>query len=549
MKNKYVKLIMLISILFGFVNNVYAEEVKTTDVPNNTYIIGTHMFTEEVVLTTRHIMLGATTIDSDNITDMIVYYKTPRGKWIDGISGETITIGTTVNIEKINDQQYIKLPTLENKYANKENGETWTAYENGQYVYNLIIGNSKEYENSQITHYDVFEKGTNNVIATGKIDEPTIIKVDAGTSKTYVAKVYYVNEKDEKVYSNNSNQILLDNETIKLPTLSISEGEGTMYNIHLTTTAEGHYAQVGTTNSISGIEIYEKNGDKYTKLDGVTEYGIFVEVNAGETKNFVARAYAVNPQGNKVYSNYSNEIIIKKDKLTKPILVNTYGEEIEDINGQYRYGLAINNSEEYENTNVTNYDVFEKNSNTVIATGKINETTVVKLYPGTSKTYVAKVYYLDKNNNKIYSDNSNEITITKEEEIQETGKERFIRYLEDIGYVETSDNVYSMYDDGYIHMVNFENETYSIGKPSGEIMSIYFYKENFMGTTTVNGSVKVTTIVGFSPALYSCKTEPSYYQSSICTSEMKETAVKIGVSIKAIFETYLDEAGVDVSDL
>ena len=83
-------ILMAITLFLGYTCKVNAEEIKASDVPNNTYVIGTHMFTEEIVLSTRHIMLGATTIESDKLSDMIIYYKTPWGEWWDGLSGEVI---------------------------------------------------------------------------------------------------------------------------------------------------------------------------------------------------------------------------------------------------------------------------------------------------------------------------------------------------------------------------------------------------------------------------------------------------------------------------
>ena len=78
--------------------NIFAKQVQIDDIPNNTYVIGTHMFTEDMLLTTSHIMLGASTIKSDKLEDMIIYYKTPRGVWINGLTGDKVTLSSELTI-------------------------------------------------------------------------------------------------------------------------------------------------------------------------------------------------------------------------------------------------------------------------------------------------------------------------------------------------------------------------------------------------------------------------------------------------------------------
>ena len=67
------------------------------------------------------------------------------------------------------------------------------------------------------------------------------------------------------------------------------------------------------TISVSGYEVYEKNGSTYTKVFGGAignpELDL-VSVNPGEKKVYVARVYVTKADGTKIYSNYSNEIVI-----------------------------------------------------------------------------------------------------------------------------------------------------------------------------------------------------------------------------------------------
>lgn len=70
--------------------------VDSSNIESGSYIIGTHMFTKDSndiydgLLNTTHIMLAAKTIVSDDLEDMIIYYKNPRGIWINALTSEEI---------------------------------------------------------------------------------------------------------------------------------------------------------------------------------------------------------------------------------------------------------------------------------------------------------------------------------------------------------------------------------------------------------------------------------------------------------------------------
>ena len=86
--------------IYGTVEDDYAiTEYQNTEIPNNSYIIGKHLFTSNISLTTRHIMLGAKTIVGNTLDDMQILYKNPRGRWIDGLSGQSITPNNTYLIK------------------------------------------------------------------------------------------------------------------------------------------------------------------------------------------------------------------------------------------------------------------------------------------------------------------------------------------------------------------------------------------------------------------------------------------------------------------
>ena len=101
MKNKIKRLFFIIGLFLICLTNVDAKEMTSEEIPNNSYVIGTHVFTEKTTLLTKHIMLSSKTIKSNSIDDMIVYYKTPRGKWINGADGTQLEVPTKFNIDYI----------------------------------------------------------------------------------------------------------------------------------------------------------------------------------------------------------------------------------------------------------------------------------------------------------------------------------------------------------------------------------------------------------------------------------------------------------------
>ncbi len=74
-KIKYLVFCAMSFLILGIGAN--AEEPTDVDL-DGAYIIGTHIFTADgPALTTQNIMLAAKTIESDNIEDMVIYYKLP----------------------------------------------------------------------------------------------------------------------------------------------------------------------------------------------------------------------------------------------------------------------------------------------------------------------------------------------------------------------------------------------------------------------------------------------------------------------------------------
>ena len=97
-------------------NNVV--KYKDDDISPSSYVIGTHVFTRNInsnyigQLTTNYIMIASKTINKNNISDMKIYYKNPRGIWYNALTGNKTDIPSEFEIE-YKDLEYIGtfLPT------------------------------------------------------------------------------------------------------------------------------------------------------------------------------------------------------------------------------------------------------------------------------------------------------------------------------------------------------------------------------------------------------------------------------------------------------
>jgi len=409
-------LIFTFILLFGYCNKVDAKEIEASDVPNNTYVIGTHMFTDEVVLTTQHIMLGATTIDSDKLEDMVIYYKTPWGTWWDGLTGDDLEAPTSFDVTNV-DLDLIELdtPTLSNPLGHATGVVTIDA--------KLHIGSEGVYATEEawntISGWELYEKvGSDYVLVDTKEKEFIEVLVDAGETKTYVARVFAYNSKNEKVYSEYSNEYTITNNyEIEAPTLTVPAGTGDgiekLAGFHIV--SEGAYATEGAWDTISGWELYEKVGTDYVLVDTKERDQIEVIIAAGETKTYVARVFAYNSKNEKVYSEYSNEFTIDNtNMLESPILSSLRGGFSE---GKLEIELSIFYDGLYEelylSEEIVGFELYEliEDEYSLVDSNETKEAIWVAVDFGENKTYVARAYMYNDNNEKIYSDYSEEINL------------------------------------------------------------------------------------------------------------------------------------------
>ena len=404
MKKKLLYLLLLFGILFCIKINVNAKEILSSDISPRTYIIGAYEFTENTTLTTRHIMLASKTIDGNTLNDMIIYYKNPRGKWINGLTGETVEVSEKFNIEYVDLIKFLTTPTLENILGD-ETSATLSITSSGYYLDSNNL--------SKISGWELYEKTTDGY---SKITEGTNynykVTLNPGETKTFVARVYKLNETLDRVYSDYSNEVEVTRETLNTPTLANDYNDKTKASLSIL--GAGYYgSSEETLKEISGWELYEKTENGYSKITEGTNYTYQMELVPGETKTFVARVYKDKENGDRIYSEYSNELEVTREKLQTPTLAN----DPSDLSGAH-LSMAVEGyyaSGEDALKEITGWELYEKTENGYVTIA--NDSTYshnVSMDQGTTKTFIARVYYENENVTKTYSEYSNEVVVTIE---------------------------------------------------------------------------------------------------------------------------------------
>ena len=404
MKKKLLYLLLLFGILFCIKINENAKEILSSDISPRTYIIGAYEFTENTTLTTRHIMLASKTIDGNTLNDMIIYYKNPRGKWINGLTGETVEVSEKFNIEYVDLIKCLTTPTLENILGD-ETSATLSITSSGYYLDSNNL--------SKISGWELYEKTTDGY---SKITEGTNynykVTLNPGETKTFVARVYKLNETLDRVYSDYSNEVEVTREKLNTPTLANDYNDKTKASLSIL--GAGYYgSSEETLKEISGWELYEKTTDGYSKITEGTNYTYQMELVPGEAKTFVARVYKDKENGDRIYSEYSNELEVTREKLQTPTLAN----DPSDLSGAH-LSMAVEGyyaSGEDALKEITGWELYEKTENGYVTIA--NDSTYshnVSMDQGTTKTFIARVYYENENVTKTYSEYSNEVVVTIE---------------------------------------------------------------------------------------------------------------------------------------
>ena len=190
---KIVRLIILLLVTVSIPSFSYA--INKNDVPNGSYIIGTYMFNKnktanyDGTLTTPMIMLAAKSINSNDLADMIIYYKNSRGKWVNAINNKEIaSVPTTFEITCTNlDCQPNFPPILEgsDEYSDNQIG-------NGTYIIGKYL-----FDKTKNSNYD------------GTLTTPMIMLASKTLSSNSLSNmiIYYKNSRGKWVNAINNKAI------------------------------------------------------------------------------------------------------------------------------------------------------------------------------------------------------------------------------------------------------------------------------------------------------------------------------------------------------
>ena len=81
----------------------------------------------------------------------------------------------------------------------------------------------------EITGWELYEKTENGYVTIANDSTYSHnVSMDQGTTKTFIARVYYENENVTKTYSEYSNEVVVTIEKIKAPTLTFSKNNDKM---------------------------------------------------------------------------------------------------------------------------------------------------------------------------------------------------------------------------------------------------------------------------------------------------------------------------------
>lgn len=433
MKKKIISLLLVLS-AFLITSGVSAKEISKDDIKPGTYMIGTHLFTRvtageyDGTLTVRYIMLAAKTINSTNIDDMIIYLKNSRGKWVNAVTNEEVTVPNKVDIYYENSVEEF-LPTI-GVFSSLDivNGQWW--FEPFIDAFDGVP--EKEYE------FELYEKTSSGYGFVGSSLKPNSSVIPWGTQtdatnevKTYVGRLAITNSKGEKIYSDYSNEVTVDTKNeLAVPNMTSelniqyesSRAEWT-FDMRLDDEFKNRYPSDTRYN----FELSEKTSSGYVYVDDAFTEGLrgqFASADiSNETKTYVARLYITNSKGGKIYSNYSEELTLNlKDSIPAPEIF--YECDMSDCSvnvSDFYFRTSCNNSSSCSSTVADKlidnyyYNVYEKNGNKIdngYALGGMGKIASITDISNEEKTYVAKLYLTNSKGEEVVSKESNEITIS-----------------------------------------------------------------------------------------------------------------------------------------
>ncbi len=436
--------------------NVKAVEINPDDIENMTYIIGEYMFSNnpspvapyQYALTADFIMYAAKTIDSDEFSDMIIYYKNSGGGWNNAIT----------NAEIVHTEERDDLPKSFNVYykdglffapeirlchlnicKKSENPDdylvSYDSYNNGVFTYYLdtLIRNGAT-TNNQNAIIELYEKNSDDYTILNR-DASGYFKVDVeiGKVKTVAARYYILDAENKPVYSDYSEELVLgstklysnhyEKPVLKKDRTSFDSEQG---NFVVTLS---NNVNVSNVYNIEYGELYEKNGENLTKvLDNFSMNGENdVYVVPGQKKTYVLRGYMVNSDNQRVYMEDSDEFEVDLSAvigLPKPQIALDSRSIVDD--NTYQYNISVANQDSYDSNceYLLQVETYPEDGMATIDNEYYgyDEMPSFRLRKGAFAKVTVRVSYL-LNGEEIYGEFSNEIVVFDKPELIIEGSE------------------------------------------------------------------------------------------------------------------------------
>ena len=406
MKRKILTVLILSFCLL--IPNIKAKFVLSSDIENNTYIIGKYMFTRtpneennyKGELSTPLIMLAAQTTE-ESLDEITIYYKNLFGEWKNGLTNETIEVPEYFEIENRNLRDILPTPELDclfdvnrakctASFNYEENGVNRLVYSNhgadtNVYIdgigveFYLIKNATGKFANNSAVRY--FEGGTfkgyspdEDLVAVLDVDNKTLTENYDRNQLYHVVSRYYYTDGEEKIYSEYSNIV-----------------------------SNGAYADFGIAADKIGLEAYvntdyQVNNFEAFELDDVKFYNVKFKLTGVDTTKYMIKEYDV-------YSNLkANDSLSIMTNLQDydQIYLNTYIENIykEKYTQAHRFGGGLVN--EYFVTKVSGANMlgeYTDVSNEIAYSNRIIDST-------NHGTYLAKYTICTLDQTKCYSANT-----------------------------------------------------------------------------------------------------------------------------------------------
>lgn len=515
MKRSIKHLIISGILLLGFCLNVnvYAKTITPNEVPESTYIIGTHMFTRNVNeqtgytgrLTTNLIMFASKTIESNDLSSMIIYYRLGSGKWINGLTGGSVTLPETFEINYTDlqleeDNNTVKKPKNPILYLE---GPKFIAYENDEFInafkyqltifnddiedisnkvdgVEIIVTNNGQIENLDYKYGDKFgfvfpplnvgDSGIESLIPGRRYHADYLeITNNYDGFVSIAVKAYALDGNGKKTYSDTVFVSINPDTNFPVPKVInnysnpdyISEKDN---NFNYKLGIEYPKAEVFTVHQTKFAYILQENTDGVNRDIGVFGLNKKAEITIPKNsiKTYTARLGYYDSESKFRYFTQEqiigNEYVIDTRELTAPEL---------KISPEADGGLYLRiNSDFYENQDKNSldyliegteiYEIYYKDNvkKYKLLEGKFN---FVHTSANDSSSYVARVYATNAAGKKVYSEFSEEITKNKYGEV--TGDDvvdigdsiKIWRYLEDLETLTEQEKINAdVNGDGYI---------------------------------------------------------------------------------------------------